>query len=82
MNQYDFALLELSTPILLRPQARPVHLPSAEDQEKLDKSTVFAVSGWGKTQDKAKDSEWFGTGSLQGVSINYFPNEEVLLSLQ
>ena len=48
--RYDFAILELRTPISIRPETSPIYLPLPNEPELNIRGTRFAVSGWGYTK--------------------------------
>ena len=47
---YDYAILELSTPIIIRPETSPIFLPLPNEPELSIRGTRFAASGWGRTE--------------------------------
>ena len=49
-TRYDFAILELRTPISIRPETSPIYLPLPNEPELNIRGTRFAVSGWGHTK--------------------------------
>jgi len=50
MSRYDFAILELRTPISIRPETSPIYLPLPNEPELNIRGTRFAASGWGYTK--------------------------------
>ena len=67
----DWALVELVEPIEFKPQAKPLHLPNAND-DNFGKDTVFLVTGWGKTDADATNPEIY----LRGVSVPWISDED------
>ena len=67
----DWALLELVEPIEFKPEARPLHLPNANDNN-FGNDTVFLVTGWGKTDAQAVNGEI----SLRGVTVPWISDED------
>ena len=49
----DYAVLDLSTPINLRPETSPIYLPLPNEPGINILGTRFAASGWGKTEKTA-----------------------------
>ena len=47
---YDYAILELRTPIIIGAETRPIFLPLPNEPELSIRGTRFAASGWGRTE--------------------------------
>ena len=63
---YDYAILELKKPIIMRPETSPLYLPLPYEPDLNVTGTRFAVSGWGDTE--AEDSP----SNLRVVSMFQF----------
>ena len=67
----DWGLLELVEPIHFKPEARPLHLPNANDNN-FGKDTVFLVTGWGVTNVTILLPEVY----LRGVTVPWISDED------
>ena len=71
---YDYAIIELQTPIELRPRAGNLpsllaaYLPEPNDMQKMDENSPLVITGWGNTESPTEDSN-----RLRVVSLNYIP---------
>ena len=71
---YDYAIIELQTPIELRPRAGNLpsllaaYLPEPNDMQKLDQYSPLVITGWGNTESPTEASN-----RLRVVSVNYIP---------
>ena len=55
-SRYDYAILELEKPIVMRPETSPLYLPLPSEPDLNITGTRFAVSGWGQTQAENKEN--------------------------
>ena len=53
--RYDYAILKLRNPIVIRPETSPIHLPLPKQPYLTIPGTRFAVSGWGKNPTDVSD---------------------------
>ena len=62
---FDYAILELTKPIVIQPEATPLYLPRPGGESYIFRDgTRFAVTGWGETDESKNPS------SLQVASMN------------
>ena len=66
--EYDYAILQLRNPIVIRPETSPIHLPLPNQPYLTIPGTRFAVSGWGKTPFKIPED-------LHVVSMYQYPKD-------